>query len=528
MTSVKRLILTCGCLSWVLFQAGCAAPDRRPELVAVTGTEAQRIQDAAPQSKVTRRTAPYTQARTVDYLAPSTDGVSLSVANADFAGTLEAIARPKGYGVVVAKNLAPSKVSLEFANLPFDRAVREIAAAAGVAVVIDRQRKAVYAASEATYTYRVPAHLFDDLTMSYSVSSNPAMTGNNGGGAGQGNPGSDAGASAATYNVGGGSSGGPSANNTNMRVSGTTRSALASFEKALRELAGEKASVTLLPETGLVAVRGDASALKRVGGFLEAFAQDVGRQIEVRAALVEVTLGDQFAYGLDWRRILNKSSRTIDIGFTTSNLVQNAVVNGQVTTKSVTAVVKALESETAVKVVAEPQLWMLNHQPGIVFNATQRPYLGSVSNTVSGNASIQTTSGSLSYVMDGVSLAFKPNILDDAHTELTVIPVLSTATNERTFQPGNGLQLTGFDLPTSSTHMKLLLESGKTYIVGGSRFTSHNYQRDGIPGNKRAGVLGDLLSGTNDSKSSKELVLLLSTHVIPAPAGMNIVISEAL
>ena len=75
--------------------------------------------------------------------------------------------------------------------------------------------------------------------------------------------------------------------------------------------------------------------------------------------------------------------------------------------------------------------------------------------------------------------------------------------------------------------MKLLLESGKTYIVGGNRLTTTNYAQTGVPGIRETPIIGKLLSGTDDRKSTKELVLMLSTNIVPAPC-IDVIVDESL
>ncbi len=511
-------ILGVTALALALQLAGCATPDNRAKLQDEVGKEVSRVTATAQgQSIVRTDPKPYVKADQIEYQAPK-DAITLQLGNAPMMAAISGIAGPRGYSLVTAKGISNNRVNVELFNLDFEQAVREIASAAGYAVVFDRQRKGIYIGREATYTYRVPQHLFESTNMDYSVSSNPASTSGNdsaGGATGAGAPTSASGSS------------GPTPNNTNMRVTGKGGNFNQSFLRTIKEIAGAKAQVSIIPETGLLAVRADGAGLRRVTRFVQSFVSDAGKQLELKAALVEITLTDEMAYGINWDKVLKTSGRTVDVNLSTAGIVQNPALTAAITTNTITSVIKALESATAVKVVAEPQLWMLNHQPGIVYNATQRPYLGSVTSSISGTAAIQTTSGSLSYVMDGVSLAFKPNIIDSEHAELTVIPVLSTAVNPQTFQPGNGLQLTGFDLPTTSSHMKVLLESGKTYIIGGNRFTSQNYQQKGVPGVRQTPGLGALLSGTDDSKSSRELVLMLHTTISPAPT-MNPIIGESL
>ena len=510
--------------------SGCAVPDPRPVVAVDVKREVARVQMAARRDAVVVRSmnAPYMGAKPVEYAEPR-DEISLQLDKAPLVSALEAIAKPKGYAIVKVRDVKEALVNVAIFNLDFDAAIREIAAAAGVAVVFDHRRKAIYIANEATYTYRIPSQLFEDLNMTYNVASNPSAGGGQGaqGATAPGGSGAPGGYPPAGGAPGGGTGGGVSANNTNMRVSGGSGSSLASFREALRATAGDVSVVSIMPETGMVTVRGNGSALRRVTEFLNAYTRNAGRQIEVKAALVEVTLTDEMAYGIDWTRVLNSATNRGSISISTAGVVSAPVLAATITRRSITSVIKALDSSARVKVVAEPQLWMTNHQPGIVYNATQRPYLGSVTQNVAGNANIVTTTGTVSYVTDGVSLAFKPNILDDTRAELTVIPMLTNATNQQIFRPGNGLELTAYDLPTTSTHMKLLLETGKTYIVGGNRLTTQNQSQAGIPGVRETPIIGKLLSGNDDRKSTKELVLMLSTNIVPAPQ-INVIVGESL
>jgi Flp pilus assembly secretin CpaC len=57
--------------------------------------------------------------------------------------------------------------------------------------------------------------------------------------------------------------------------------------------------------------------------------------------------------------------------------------------------------------------------------------------------------------------------------------------------------------------------------------TTQNNAQAGIPGVRETPILGKLLTGTDDRISTKELVLLLSTNIVPAPQ-MNVIVGESL
>ncbi len=517
--------------------SGCSLPDTRSKAGALIADEISRITTRADEAPRLRRVPlAYMGADVVEF-TPGGDTVSVETYGTPLLTALRSIAEPRGYGLVAAGPLNEDKVSVRLRGVPFELAVRELAAAAGMAAVFDHRRHAIYVAREATYTYRLPVHLFETTAMDYMVSSSGAGTPPAGGAAGPGAsgyglatppPGSTGQATGGMGTVASGmpaSTGSPVGTN-GMRVLGRSSGAANSILTALREMAGRGAQVSLIAETGLVSVRADGTTLKRVSGFMQTLMGDAARQVELKAALIEVTLGDELAWGIDWSRLLGGNGQAVQLGLATAASVTSPAFSAQVTSASIKSVIQALEGRTTVKVVAEPQLWMLNHQPGIVFNATQRPYLGSVSTAISGSGGLATSAGALSFVMDGVSLAFKPNILDHQHAEMTVIPVLSTAVNQQTFSPGPSTTLVGYDLPTTSSHLKVLLESGKTYIIGGNRFSTQSAARSGLPGTLE-GPVSSILSGHDDKRSSRELVLLLHAMIAPAPS-LDPLIGEAL
>ncbi len=503
--------------------SACTLPDNASEVHRQTQAEAKQIAEALSIAHDLRRVSqPYVGADRIDYAATA-DSVSVQATDTPLLALLRSVAEPNGYTVIAVAGIPDDKRTVHLSDLTFDRTVREIAASAGLAAIINPQRRAIYVAKEATYTYRIPVHLLENVNTDYFVSSNTAaglsgtsLPGANASGIGAAGPsGAPLGSGTTPLSAIAGASHG--ANSTGMKVQGRTTGALSSILTALRELAGRQAQVTIIPETGMITVRADGTALQRVTAFMETVTQDAARQVELKVALVEISLDDELSHGIDWTRILSPNGRTLTFGVTGSSVVQNPSASGQVTSATITSVIKALQSRTRTKVVAEPQLWMLNHQAGIVLNATEKPYLGSVATSISSTGSLATTAGTLSYVMDGVSLAFRPNIIDDSHAEMTIIPMLTTATNQQSFAAGPSTILVGYDIPTSSSHLKVLLEAGKTYIIGGSRFTNQYKSASGIPGLFDY-TIGQWIAGSEEQKLTRELVLMLHARIAPAPS----------
>src|SRR5690606_1409473 len=110
---------------------------------------------------------PYLEFRRID--APARRGdVNVKAASSPFAPLLSEIARQAGYSVVLAENVeAMRTVSVEFNHAQAEDAIRTTAFLAGYAAVVDRTRRTVTIAPEATYTFKLPSGVFGQLQAEY-------------------------------------------------------------------------------------------------------------------------------------------------------------------------------------------------------------------------------------------------------------------------------------------------------------------------------------------------------------------------
>ncbi len=472
---------------------------------------------ASSVTAVTEISGPYVRALAVDYEEPGRGSVNIRVQRAPLEALLRGMAKESGFALVLAEGVDGDRVvTADLHGLEFDAAVKELAFIAGYAAIIDRSAHTLTLATQATYTYRLPPHLLQRLLTQYSVSSHPGGTG----GAGTSAPGGGSGMSTTAPGgaAGGAGSGGLTAD---FGVQLRSDQDPEQFRRFMTSLAGAPAQVSVLPDSGLLAVHAPAPALRRVSGFLDQYVRDAAAQVELQVSLLEVTLTDQFQFGIDWSRVIGLSG-LLGAGASANLQISNGqVVNAPSLTTTVTnqtssAVIKALEQFTQVNVVSQPRLLALNHSPAIIHDGTQVPYLGSVTSTVAGVSGTASNSGSVSYALDGVSLAFRPDILDQQLVQLSVIPVLSTVSDFQTFNLGQGAQLNVPRQPVRQAHLQVIVEAGKTVIVGGTRAVNDSASRSGVPDTADLGFFSRLTNGYNDGRTHKELVMLLHATIVPA------------
>lgn len=465
--------------------------------------------------------APYIDTTPVPYQPDDQDTVAIASNRSPIGPLIQGLAQRMGYSVMFTADTDPGQtVSINLRNIGRRAAIRMTALAAGdVALIQDRERR-IIVAKQGTYTFKLPVDLFSDTKAKYGVGGNPAAGGSQSGG------GAPMGGMPGMGGAMGGSSGAPGQSmQASFVISGSAGGGGADqFLANVKELAGPGAKVSANWITGLLSVTAAPAPLDRVRSFVNDFVQDALTQVEIQTTIAEVSLSDGQQFGIDWSRIVPIAGNgSVQFSFNNSNAVSSTpAFTTTITTASISSVVKALEQQANVRILAKPRLLALNHTPANLFDGQQQPYLGSANTATTGLSGTVSTGASLSYVLNGVSLSFLPNILDNNTVSLRIVPVLSDVAQFKDFSL-NGTTLTGPQQLLRQVYMQVLAQNGKTLILGGTHVSNTSLGHSGVPILDRIPLLGKLFTGINDNGSQKELVLLVSTHVIPAPQHQTLI-----
>lgn len=489
--------------------AGCAVPTFT--LPQAKSESAERIASAAQELASTPRVAarvrelnePYVEFRRI--AAPAQRGdVNVRAASSPFGALVSEISRQAGYSLVLAESVdAARRVTVEFHNAHAEDAIRTTAFLAGYVAVIDRERRAVTVAETATYTFKLPAGVFSQLQAVYSAGGNATSSGSGASGASaSGSVGVMPGAAASGP---GASTGAPGASvRASFTISGREAVANQSVQRLITEVAGPNAQV-VVTELGFVTVRANGQALRRVSDFLKRVSADAMTQVDIEAAVVEVSLANEFAYGIDWRKVLARASGSIYSVSSGAADLLGANISVMRTGASTSTIVQALNRFTDTQVVSQPRLFTMNNTPANFIQGTQVPYLGDIQQTQSSGVGVApTTSGSVAFAIDGISFGVVPSVIDGKHVQISLMPVISTLGEAEQFALGESAVLTAYRQSNKQTFMRVMAESGQTLVLGGIRQGTQSADTEFARSTRKRG-------------SATEVVILLRATVVPAP-----------
>ena len=494
-----------------LMLSGCMTPERMSTQID------QKVRSAtqtAGTDTVTRSNAPL--GRVVE-VADTKRQVSLDLVNANAHETIKALAQKAGFSLQILQGVNTSAtVSLSITASSPIAAIRQVAWMAGLVAVVSQQDKTITLAQEATVTYRIPAEdVKKGVTTSFNYGGSPLGSGSSGS--------SSSGSSGA-----GGQSFSPV--KSEFTVSGGYGgTAPAAFTTYLQSLAGTNARVQVYLDAGLVTVRGNATALKRVHDFLTRWDLEARRQIEVNARVVEVSLTDEMRHGISWDRVIGAAggdSKTLHYGISQASAA--SPLAGTLTLKGATAttVIEALEALTNVEVTSTPHLTIQNNSAGVMFEGSQKPYMPTVTQSVTntGTGANTSVSGTGAYASDGIQLSVHASILDDNQAVLTVMPTSVTLGDLYSFLDD---RVKMYEQTVRTSGQRISIRSDETVVISSNRYVKSTGKTSGLPGLVNMPWVGKATGSHAQTQANRQTLLLLNARILPAEPS-NIIYTESL
>jgi general secretion pathway protein D len=235
------------------------------------------------------------------------------------------------------------------------------------------------------------------------------------------------------------------------------------------------------------------------------------RQILIEASIVEVTLGKQFQFGLDWS-VLSKDLQVSSVNNATG-AVQPSFPGLSITYLSgnIDAAVRALGSRTAIEVVSAPKIIALDNHTARLQVGDQVPVVTqSAQSTATSTAPLVST---VDYRNTGVILTVTPRIAGDDRLVLEVSQEVSSVAKTSS---------SGIDSPTIQQRRfesALILEDGKSVALGGLISSNRTNSDSGVPFLKDLPAVGALFRTQSRDDNRSELIVLLSARIISDDAS---------
>ena len=247
-------------------------------------------------------------------------------------------------------------------------------------------------------------------------------------------------------------------------------------------------------------------------------------QVLIEASIIEVTLKDNLAYGVEWffKNSVNSKNKkgigTLDLGAAgltpltgfSYTIVDNAA--------QVRVALNALAEESEVNVLSSPSLMVLDNKTAKINVGDEIPVPTRQSvSTVDPNA---PTVNEIQFRQTGVTLTVTPRVNSGGLVTMEIKQEVSNAVSTTS---------SNIDAPTIQQRQiesVVAINSGDTIILGGLIQETKTNGESGVPGLRKIPLIGNLFKQSNDEKRRTELLVLITPRVTGSREEANQVTDE--
>ncbi len=281
----------------------------------------------------------------------------------------------------------------------------------------------------------------------------------------------------------------------------------------IRSLLSPRGRLLINRLTGTIIVTDSEPQVEAVEKFIVLIKEGMNRQVDIEVRIVEVTLNEDYALGLDWSRISTSGlGTTVASALTIPAAVTGATTfTGTYASNNYGAVINALKQQGDLRMVSQPRVRIMNNQTAYV-------RVGST-DTFFNQTSFQTTSaaGLLNAINEqpttvnlGVMMTVTPQISSDGWTMLQVAPTVTRLAGIAVSKSQNS-SAAKLEIKEASTLVRA--RSGELVVLGGLIEEEGSKTTRAIPGIGESDGF-NIFRADYKASRRKELVIFLMPTVI--------------
>ncbi len=292
---------------------------------------------------------------------------------------------------------------------------------------------------------------------------------------------------------------------------------------------GEGRFVRVNPQAANITVRGTPDEIQAVRHFLETTENSLRRQVIIEAKLLEVTLNENYAQGIDWTILFNGGQNYKEMGSATPwaggqlDSIYSIIGGGfklNLNDNKYAGFIRLLKTQGDVTTLSSPRLTALNNQKAVMKVGTDTYYLTSISNDSSATSNAETNILTSNYEFEpffsGVSLDVLPQISEDGKILLHIHPAVIEVQEDKKQLTINGeIQEYPFAMSTVREADTIVeAKSGDVIVIGGLMRHEKGDLESKVPLLGDIPYLGELFTNKQKYDTKSELVILLRPVVV--------------
>jgi type II secretory pathway component GspD/PulD (secretin) len=249
--------------------------------------------------------------------------------------------------------------------------------------------------------------------------------------------------------------------------------------------------------------------MEKVRGLIEAF-DDRTKQVFIEAKIIEVTLNDEYHFGVDWKALFSKfHDLTFDHSFPSAYTGTSKldVTFGTFDTDEYEVALDLVKSVGDTRIISSPHIAVVDGEEAKFMVGSREAYV--TSTTTTGEVTT-TTSESVQFIDVGVNLYVTPTISSSGYVKLRIKPEISSVRDWLETTEGNQIPI----VDTSNVETEVLVMDNKTVLIAGLIKETNDSSRTKVPILGDIPIAGLLFGNTKVDKDVDELIIFITPHII--------------
>ena len=230
------------------------------------------------------------------------------------------------------------------------------------------------------------------------------------------------------------------------------------------------------------------------------------KQVMLDITIAEVSLKDEFKFGVEWAVSQGEVSLTTLGAFGAATVGgMGLAIDGTIDGISAPFNANFLKTNSLVKVLSNPTLMV---RDGVTANITVGSDISVIGETVADPLTNERQTTTTEYRKTGVDVTVTPTVNARGIVVMEIQQNISNSVPSSLGASGNP------DIFERSISTEVIAESGQTILLGGLISQSSSTADSGAPGLAGIPLFGNLFKAKNDSKDRTELVMLITPRVL--------------
>ncbi len=305
-------------------------------------------------------------------------------------------------------------------------------------------------------------------------------------------------------------------------------------------------------QAGLLTVNATDRQHEMIKRFLSLMTRNSSAQVLIEAKIVEVSLSDQFASGVDWSKVINGQHNSslglgqyLGINPATTSAITMGKSNNAATVFSISsgnsdsdlgAIVALTQTFGTTRTLSSPRLSAINNQQAVLtfarnevfFDCTYTPAQTSSGTTTTSTSTDATLTCSKNQVPIGIILNILPSVdLDTQEVTLNVRPTLTRKVGDA-INPTTGFlksqaaagaadsipNITVPIIEVREIDSIAKIKSSGVMIIGGLMEDVTRNSENGVPGVGELPIFGNLFKSRSEDATKRELIIFVKATIV--------------